>query len=129
MGRVMILAAIAAVQGIALLGYAIFDIVGGLTIGTTGPEEVSNPPALILQIIIFAALGVGMLLVAGGWARRRRWARAPFIVVQFLGLIVGWPLAQAVGLVERSVGIALVILAVLGIFLALTPRVTRELET
>lgn len=128
MRRVFILAAIAALQGITLLGYALFDIFAAITIGTIGPEEVSNTPALILQIVIFAFLGVGMVLVAYGWARRRRWARAPFIVAQFLAIIVGWPLAQAVGLTERSVGVLLVVFAVVGLFFAFTPRVTRELE-
>lgn len=128
MRRILILAGISALQGITLLGYALFDIYGAITIGTTGPEEVSNTPALILQIVIFAGLGAGMVLVALGWWRRRRWARAPFIVVQFLAIIVGWPLAQAVGLTERAVGISLVVLAVVGLFLAFTPRVTRELE-
>jgi hypothetical protein len=128
MRRILILAVIAAVQGLTLLGYAIFDIYGAITIGTTGPEEVSNAPALALQIVIFAGLGAGMVFVAYGWWRRRRWARAPFIVVQFLAIIIGWPLAQALGLAERAVGVALVALAIIGLFLAFTPRVTRELE-
>lgn len=127
MRRIFVLAAISALQGLMLLGYAGFDIYGAITIGTTGPEEVSNTPGLILQIVIFAFLGAGMVVVAYGWARRKRWARAPFIVVQFLAIIVGWPLAQAAGLTERTVGVVLVILAVLGLFLAFTPRVTREL--
>ncbi len=128
MRRIFVLAAIAVLQGVTLLGYAVFDIFGAITIGTTGPAEVSNTPALILQIAIFAFIGAGMMFVAYGWSRRKRWARAPFIVVQFLAIIVGWPLAQAVGLTERTVGVVLVVLAVVGLFLAFTPRVTRELE-
>jgi hypothetical protein len=128
MRRIFILAAIATLQGVTLLGYAIFDIYGLITIGTTGPEEVSNTPALILQIVILAGLGAGMIYVGYGWWLKKRWARAPFIVVQFLAIIIGWPLAQALGRSERAIGVSLVVLGVIGLFLAFTPRVTRELE-
>jgi hypothetical protein len=128
MRRIFILAAIATLQGVTLLGYAIFDIYGLITIGTTGPEEVSNTPALILQIVILAGLGAGMIYVGYGWWLKKRWARAPFIVVQFLAIIIGWPLAQALGRSERAIGVSLVVLGLIGLVLAFTPRVTRELE-
>lgn len=128
MKRLRLLALIAFVEGAALLGYAVFDIYGALTVGITGPAEVSNLPALILQIIIFGAFGAGMIAVGYAWARRMRWARAPFLVAQFIGLIVGWPLAQAAGAVERYVGIGLLGLSVIGIIVAFTPSVTRALE-
>jgi hypothetical protein len=129
MSRLRVLSAIALLQGLALLGYAVFDIYGAVTIGTTGPAEVSNAPALMLQIIIFALFGAGLLAVSYAWLRRIRWARAPFLVAQFIALIVGWPLAQATGGVERTIGIVLVALAILGIIIAFTPSVTRALET
>jgi hypothetical protein len=128
MSRLRILAVISFLEGFALLGYAIFDIYGAATIGVTGPVEVSNVPALVLQIVIFALFGVGLIAVGYAWLRRIRWARAPFLVAQFIALIIGWPLAQAEGSVERNVGIGLVVLAVVGIILAFTPAVTRALE-
>lgn len=128
MVRLRILALIALIEGLALLGYAVYDIYGAITIGTTGPEEVSNPAALSLQIVIFALFGAGLVAVSYAWLRGIRWARAPFLVAQFIGLIVGWPLTQAVGGIERTVGMVLVGFAVIGIVMAFTPGVTRSIE-
>lgn len=126
--RLIMLAAISGVQGIALCVYAVFDIVGWARFGLTGPSEVSNVPAIVLQILIFGSLGGGLLAVAWAWLRARRWARAPFITMQTVGIIVGWPLASASGSVERAVGVALLIMAIVGIIIALTPKVTRLLQ-
>jgi len=128
MWRLRVLAAIALIEGIALVGYALFDIYGAITIGTTGPEEVSNPPALLLQILMFALFGAGLIAVSYAWMRRLRWARAPFLVAQFIAIIVGWPLAQSEGGVERTAGIVLAALAIVGIIIAFTPSITRALE-
>ena len=123
----IVLAVIAAAQGIALIGYAVFDIVQGVTVGLTGPEEVSNLPGLILQIAIFAALGVGLLFVARGWWGAKNGARAPFIVAQILALVVGVPLVSAPDVGTQQVGLALVVTGVVGIVVALLPPVTRLL--
>lgn len=123
----VVLAAIASIQGLGLIGYAVYDIVQGITVGITGPEEVSNLPGLILQIVIFAALGLGLLLVARGWWMGRYGARAPFIVAQLLGLVVGVPLISAPDAWTQRVGFVLVGLSAVGIAIALTPPVTRAL--
>lgn len=121
------LAAIAAIQGTGLIGYAIYDVVQGLTVGLTGPAEVSNLPALLLQIVIFAALGVGLLLVARGWWGAKYGARAPFVVAQLLALVVGVPLLTAPDSWTRQVAIAVIAAAIVGMVLAFTPPVTRAL--
>lgn len=123
----IVVAIIAAAQGIALIGYAVFDIFQGMTVGLTGPEDVSNLPGLVLQIVIFAALGIGLVLVARGWWRAKYGARAPFIVAQLLALVVGVPLVRAPDSGTQQVGIALVAAAVIGIVVALLPPVTRVL--
>lgn len=123
----VLLAAIAAVQGVVLLGYGLFDVVQGLTVGLTGPEEVSNLPALVLQIVIFLVLGAAALWIATGWWRAKYAARAPFILGQLLALVVGFPLAQGAASTQRFVGLALVVAAVVGIVAALLPPVTRAL--
>lgn len=123
----VLLAAIAAIEGAAMIGYAIFDIVQGFRVGLVGPPEVSNLPGLILQIVIFAILGVALFAIAAGWWKAKYGARAPFIVAQLLALVVGVPLIQATETGPRSVGAALVGAGLLGIALALLPPVTRVL--
>jgi hypothetical protein len=123
----VVLAAIAASQGVGLIGYAIYDIVEGLTVGLTGPAEVSNLPALVLQIAIFAALGIGLLLVARGWWGAKYGARAPFVVAQLLALVVGVPLLTAPDSWTRQVAVGLLVAAAVGLLLAFTPPVTRAL--
>ncbi len=121
------LAIIAVIQGLGLIGYAVYDIVQGFTVGITGPQEVSNLPALILQIVIFAVLGVGLLFVARGWWGVKYGARAPFIVAQLLALVVGIPLASAPDVGTQRAGIALIVVGAVGLVLALAPPVTRAL--
>ena len=123
----VVLASIAAVEGAVLLGYAVYDVIQGVRVGLSGPEEVSNLPALILQIVIFAVLGIGLMAIARGWWMRKYRARAPFILAQLLGLVVGFPLAQAPDSGTRAIGTALVVAAVAGIAVSLLPPVTRAI--
>ncbi len=119
-----ILAAIAGIEAVALLAYGAYDIVQALRLGATGPADVSNPAAITVQILIFAAFGIGLLLVSRGWLRRSRWVRGPFVLAQIIGLVVGVPLVQAAGSVERLAGILVVMLAVAGLVLTFTKPVT-----
>lgn len=113
-------AVIAALQGIGLLVYAGFDAVQAIRIGPTGPEEVSNTPAIILLILLTASFGVGLLLVAWGWWNGAGWARGPFVFAQILGLLIGYQVAQTEGGgLARWIGIAIALSAALGIVLAL----------
>lgn len=122
------LAGIAAVQGLGLIGYAIFDLEEALRLGATGPEEVSSIPAIVLLIVTLFAFGAGMLWVARGWWLVRRWARSPFLLTQILTVLLGYDLVQSDGAVVRSVGGGMALLAVVGIVLALVPPVSRALE-
>lgn len=121
-------AAIAAVEAIALIGYSAYVGVNGLREGTTGPEEVSNLPALISLIVILAVLGVGMLLIARGWWQGRRWSRSPFILAQVIVVLLGWEASQSTDSAERLVGLVAIAVGVVGIVLAFLPRVTQALE-
>lgn len=119
------LALIAAIEGLALAGYAVFDLVGALLVGTTGPAEVSNASAMILQIAIFAIFGAGMLIVARGWLTVAAWVRGPFVLAQLIALVVGVPLVRATEAVQQGVGVVITALAVVGLVLVFTPSVTR----
>jgi hypothetical protein len=124
----VVLALIAMLQGVALLGYALFDVIEAIRVGTTGPEEVSSTPAVIFLIVVTAAFGVGLVLVARGWWRAQRWARAPFILTQVIVGLIGYELSQAQGSVERTVGYACVLIAVLGLVLSFAPAVSRAID-
>ena len=120
-------AIVAAVEGIALVAYAVYITVQVARLGITGPAEVSNPVAVTLEITIFGLLGVAMVLAARGLWRARRWARSMLVVGQFLALVVGVPLVTAEGGAERGAGIALVVLAVAGIVSAFWPSTTAAI--
>jgi len=128
-GRAFIaLAAIAGLEGLALVGYAVYDLVSVIRFGIQGPSEVSNTPAVTLQILIFALFGAALAWVGRGWWRQRRWARAPFLLGQLLALVVGVPLAQAEGRVEAVAGVVIVLIAVAGGIMALSRPVSRVLD-
>ena len=80
-----------------------------------------------MQVVIFAALGVGLIAIARGWWLSKYGARAPFILAQLLGLVVGVPLIAAPDAGTRVVGAALVAAAIVGIAVSLLPRVTRAI--
>lgn len=118
------LAIVAGLEGLALLGYAVIDIVAVIGEGLTGPEEVSNPAAFGMQVVIFVALGGGLLAVARGWWSCRRWVRGPFILAQLLGVVVGVPLLQSSIPVA---GLVIVVITVVSLVVSLLPPVTRAL--
>lgn len=122
------LALIAAIEGAVMIGYAVFDAVSAIAVGASGPQEVSNGPAIVLQIVLFIVFGAAMLWVARGWWTVRSWARSPFLLAQLMVLLVGVPLAQSGGSVERYTGIGACLLALLGIVLCFAPSVSRALE-
>lgn len=121
------LGVIAGLEGVALLVYAGIDIVAVLRDGLSGPAPVSNPAAIIMQVLIFVALGIGMGALARGWWRQQRWVRGPFILGQLLGLVVGVPLAQSAGWAQLA-GTALVLLCASACVVSLLPPVTRALH-
>ena len=123
----VVLAAIAGLQGVVLIGYAVFDVVEAVRVGITGPADVSNPMALLLLILITAAFGAGMVVVAVGWWRSLRWARAPFVMAQIIVGLIGYELSQAVGSVERTVGLVAMVMAALGLVLSFAPATGRAI--
>ena len=123
----VVLAAIGFVQGAALVAYALYDVVEAIRVGITGPAEVSNPMALLVLVLITAVLGAGMIVVGLGWWRARRWARAPFVMAQVIVALLGYELAQAAGSVERSVGVAAMVMAGLGLVLSFAPATGRAI--
>ena len=125
--QLIALAVLSIVEGVFFLGYAVFDVIGAIRFGLTGPEEVSNASALTLQIVMFALFGAALIVVARGWWGFRRWARAPFVLAQLLVLVVAVPLTSASGSVERIAASIGVLMAVVGLVLTFLPSTTRAL--
>ena len=125
---IVLAAAVALVEGVFLIGYALYIAVQVARLGITGPEAVSNPVSVIMEIVIFAGIGAGLLASAWGLWLLRRWGRAPAILGQLLALIVAVPLAFAIGSVERSIAIVAIIAAVTALICLFLPTTTRALE-
>ncbi len=124
----VVLAGIALLEGLGLVAYALFDVVEAVRVGTSGPEDVSNAPALILLVVITAAFGVGMIWVARGWWRAQRWARAPFILSEIIAVLIGYELAQSAGSAERYLGIGIALVGVVGLIMSFAPSVGRAID-
>lgn len=124
----MALAAIAGLQGLVFIGYAVFDVVEALRVGITGPAEVSNPAALLGLIAITVALGLGLLWVSWGWWRARSWARSPFLVAQIVLGLIGYDFSQSSEDAQRTIGQVIIVVAIVGIVLAFLPSVRRVLD-
>jgi hypothetical protein len=76
---------------------------------------------------MFALFGAALILVARGWWRVKRWARAPFVLAQLLVLVVAVPLTSASGSVERIAASVGVLMAGVGLVLTFLPSTTRAL--
>jgi hypothetical protein len=126
-GRLRILGSISGIQGVFYVVYAILIVVGVARFGVSGPSEVANASGVTLEVVIFLFFGLGMLLVAFGWFAAKRWARAPFLLAQLLTLVVSVPLVGATDLFQKWVAILVTLAAIVGIFFAFTPSVTRYL--
>jgi hypothetical protein len=102
-----------------LVGLAVFFLVE-LTVAT----PTSAARAVVAALLTLLA-GLGLLAVARGLRRARRWARAPALVTQLLALPV------AVGLVQGGrwyVGVPLILWALGVLALLFMPAVGRVLE-
>lgn len=87
----------AGVQAALLLGYAASIGWVALASGIAGPQEVSSPTGVAVEVVTFALLGVGVAAVAVGRWRGSAWSTVPFVVTQALGLAVGVPLVTGAG--------------------------------
>jgi hypothetical protein len=123
----LVLATIAALEGLGLIGYSIAALIESMRDGVSGPEEVSNGPAVGAFVAIQLLFGVGMLWVAWGWWRSARWARGPFFVAQLLGALIGFQLAQGASVAEKVVGCTIVVVGIIGLVVSFMPTVSRAI--
>jgi hypothetical protein len=117
------LRAAAVVQGAESVLVLAATVLAG--VDAAGGQSYHVNSGIALTVIGVAAV-VALALVAAGLARARRWSRTPALLTQLFAGIVGIYLLQAH---RFDWGLALVVLAVLGFALLLSPPSLRALTS
>ncbi|MFD7614677.1 hypothetical protein [Streptomyces sp. NPDC059828] len=118
--RLTAAAAVCGLEALALVAGGVYLLVTGL-VGT--PESTTQAESGGATLI---ALGLIPLLAARGLLLRRGWSRGPAIITQLMALPVAWTLLRSSGALIPA-GIALALVAVIGLVVLLNPATTREL--
>jgi hypothetical protein len=108
-------AALTALEGLVLLGYAVLELVN------VNSDRVS---VAVTTAGFFMVMGGAMVLCASGLWRVRSWARSPVVVVQLITLLTGWSFA---GGDTTAVAIVLVVVSIAVLVGLLHPRSTAAL--
>lgn len=119
-GRLTAAAALAALEGVALL-------VGGgamLVLGLTGDS--GDLSSAVTGGITLIALALLPLIAARGLLLRRSWSRGPAVITQIMALPVAYNLLQADS-VAIPAGIVLAVVAVAALVLLINPATTQAL--
>ena len=111
----VVAAALVAVEGLLLVGYAVLEALaitsGRVTMGAT-------------TAVFFLAYGAGLLLCGWGLWRVRAWARGPVVLAQLIQLGVAWGFR---GGQTTVVALALGVVALVVVAGVLHPASTRAL--
>lgn len=119
----LVTAAVAGLEGLLLVGYAVSIAIVALTSGLSGPGEVSSPAGTVVEVAVFAAFGAGLGAVAWGRWRDRDWATVPFVLAQLLALVAAIPMATGRG-TGVPIGIVVTALALTGLAALVVLRVS-----
>ncbi|MEU5438655.1 hypothetical protein AB0G73_35675 [Streptomyces sp. NPDC020719] len=113
-------AAIAAIEGLALVGVGLYMLIIGLMGRPHQPRTAETGGVTMI------VLGLIPLLAARGLLLRRRWSRGPALITQILALPVAWMFLTANG-PSIPVGIAVAVAAVTGLVLLVNPATAQAL--
>lgn len=113
------LAALLAVESIAVLGYGVYL---GVELATEPAASTTSTIALIALLAVVAAL-LGVVAVAS-W-RRRPWIRGAAITWQVLQIAAAWVFLE--GDLAPAIGWALLVAGLVGALLAIAPSTRRSL--
>ncbi|OAR24743.1 hypothetical protein A8W25_20540 [Streptomyces sp. ERV7] len=119
-GRLTAAAAIAAVEGLALVGGGLFMLVMGLM------GKPDQPRQAVTGGVTLIALGIIPLVAARGLLLRRRWSRGPALITQILALPVAYMFLTSDG-PAIPVGIVTAALAVTGLVQLVNPATAEAL--
>lgn len=120
-GRVRVLLAVVVLECLGLLLYT-----AGIAVSAIRAEATVSSP--VAEVVIYVLFVAGMAAIARGVARRSRWARAPYIVVQMFGLVVAWTLFNGDGAAVAAAGAIVACCSALGLVLALSPSTSDLLD-
>ncbi|WP_225823328.1 hypothetical protein [Streptomyces naphthomycinicus] len=118
--RLTYAAALAAVEGVALLAGGLWVLVLGLT---GDPDDRQQAVTLGITLAVLALLP---LLAARGLLLRRGWSRGPAVITQVMALPVAYNLLHADNM-AIPVGIVLAVVAVTALVLLVNGETTRAL--
>ncbi|GAA2780639.1 hypothetical protein GCM10010521_69460 [Streptomyces rameus] len=118
--RLTYAAALAALEGAALVAGGLWVLVLGLT---GDPDDRQQAVTLGITLVVLAMLP---LLAARGLLLRRGWSRGPAVITQLMALPVAYNLLQADSMAIPA-GIALAVVAVAALVLLVNGETTRAL--
>ncbi|MEU0050688.1 hypothetical protein ABZ299_17645 [Streptomyces sp. NPDC006184] len=118
--RLTYAAALAALEGAALVGGGLWVLVRALTGDPDGRQQAVT---LGITLVVLALLP---LLAARGLLLRRGWSRGPAVITQLMALPVAYNLLQADSM-AIPVGIVLAVVAVAALVLLVNSETTRAL--
>ncbi|MER6168515.1 hypothetical protein [Streptomyces violaceorubidus] len=119
-GRVTAAAALAALEGLALVVGGAWILVEGLT---GHPDDRTSAVTGGVTLIVLALLP---LLAARGLIGRKGWSRGPAVITQIMALPVAYNMVRADSLAVPS-GIVLGVVAVAALVLLVNPTTTQAL--
>ncbi|GHH81736.1 hypothetical protein GCM10018793_39820 [Streptomyces sulfonofaciens] len=119
-GRLTAAAALAGLEGLALVAAGVYLLVMGVAGEPDGRQQA------VTAGITLAVLALLPLFAARGLLKRRRWSRGPAVITQILALPVAWNLLKADSLLIPG-GIVLGVVAVVALALLVNPATTRAL--
>ncbi|MEN8651004.1 hypothetical protein ABCR94_10265 [Streptomyces sp. 21So2-11] len=119
--RLTAAAALAAVEGLALLVGGAYMLVMGLLGSPDKPEQAEMGGVTLI------ALAVLPLVAARGLLKCRAWSRGPALITQLMALPVAWTLLRSEGSLLIPAGIVLAAVAVTSLVLLINPRTARAL--
>ncbi|MFE0510267.1 hypothetical protein [Streptomyces sp. NPDC058964] len=118
--RLTYAAALAALEGLALVVAGVWVLVLGIT---GEPDDRQQAVTLAITLVVLALLP---LLAARGLLLRRGWSRGPAVITSIMALVPAYSLLQADSIAVPA-GIVLAVVAVTSLVLLLSPATTRAL--
>jgi hypothetical protein len=118
--RLTYAAALAALEGLALVVGGVWMLVEGIT---GNPDDRRSAVTAGITLVVLALLP---LLAARGLLARRSWSRGPAVITQIMALPVAYNLLQADS-VAVPAGVVIAVVAVAALVLLINPATTQAL--